>query len=244
MINYIRVMRKFIATGALLVLALPVVFAQGRRGETGADRAPKDPIVEAIVKEEQSNSQLQLLAHQLFDSIGPRLVGTPQMEAARDWALVNYKNWGIPAETQNWGIWRGWERGISHIDMVSPRVRTLEATQLAWCPSMGNKTVTAGFVILPDLADSLAYAAWMPSVKGKFVMVSMLQPTGRPDDNWEEFGTAESVKKMKDQRKEVTENWNARLKKSGYTTRTLPVALEKAGAAGCCQFLLVGGFWC
>ena len=31
-------------------------------------------------------------------------------------------------------------------------------------------------------------------------MISMNQPTGRPDYNWEEFGTKESVQKMKDTR--------------------------------------------
>jgi len=230
-------MKNLIITSVLMALALPGAFAQARR-DAGADQGPKDPVVDAIIQEETNNSQLKLLAHQLFDSIGPRLVGTPQMESARDWAINNYKNWGINAEAQNWGVWRGWERGISHIDMVSPRVRSLEATQLAWCPSMGNKTVTAGLVILPDLADSAAYAAWLPSVKGKFVMVSMLQPTGRPDDNWEQFGTQESIKKMKDDRKNITDNWNARIKKSGYTTRTLPVALEKAGAVG-----VVSSYW-
>ncbi len=230
-------MRKLITTSIALLLALPAIFAQGRR-ETTPDHAPKEPIVERIIEEEKNNSLLKLLAHQLFDSIGPRLVGTPQMEAARDWALAKYKGWGIGAEAQNWGVWRGWERGISHIDMISPRLRTLEATQLAWSPSTGVKAVTAGLVILPDLVDSATYAAWMPSVKGKFVMVSMLQPTGRPDDNLEQFGTAESVQKIKDQRKEITDNWNARIKKSGYTTRTLPVALEKAGAVG-----IVSSFW-
>lgn len=238
MIHYFRIMRKFTTTAALLfVLNLPAVFAQNR-GQAGPDQAPKDPIVEAILKEAQGNSQLQLLAHQLLDSIGPRLVGTPQMEAARDWALSKYKSWGITAEAQNWGLWRGWERGVSHVDMVSPRVRTLEATQLAWCPSMGNKTVTAGLVILPDLADSAAYKAWMPSVKGKFVMVSMLQPTGRPDDQWEQFGTRESIAKMKDQRNKMTDNWNARIRKAGYNARTLPVALENAGAAG-----VISSYW-
>ena len=152
-------MRKLIATSVVLALAWVGAYAQGRR-EAGPDRAPKDPVVEAIIKEEQDNSQLKLLAHELFDSIGPRLVGTPQMEQARDWALSKYKSWDIHAEAQNWGVWKGWERGVSHIDMVSPRVRTLEATQLAWCPNMGNKTVTAGLVILPDLPDSASYAAW------------------------------------------------------------------------------------
>ena len=230
-------MRKPIATSILLALACAGAYAQGRP-EAGPDRAPKNPVVEAIIKEEHDNSMLKLLAHELFDSIGPRLVGTPQMEQARDWALAKYKGWGIHAEAQNWGIWRGWERGISHIDMVTPRVRTLEATQLAWCPGMGNKTVTAGLVILPNLADSAAYAAWMSSVKGKFVMVSMLQPTGRPDEHWELYGTAASFQKIKDERKEMTDNWNNRIKKTGFTTRTLPVELEKAGAAG-----IVGSYW-
>lgn len=217
----------------LLAFAIPATFAQ-----TAPTQASKDSVVEAILQEEKSNSQLQILAHQLFDSIGPRLVGTPQMEAARDWALSKYKSWGIPAEAQNWGVWRGWERGISHVDMISPRVRSLEATQLAWSPSTGNKTITAGLVIFPDLADSAAYAAWLPTVKGKFVLVSALQPTGRPDDNWDQFGTAESIKKIRDTRKEITDNWSNRLKNSGYNNRTLPAALEKAGAVG-----VVSSYW-
>src|SRR5688572_20975328 len=94
-IPYIRLMRKFTTTSAfLLLLNLPGAFAQVRL-QTGADQAPKDPIVEAIIKEAQTNSQLKPLAHQLIDSIGPRLVGTPQMESARDWALAKYKSWGI-----------------------------------------------------------------------------------------------------------------------------------------------------
>jgi len=50
------------------------------------------------------------------------------------------------------------------------------------------------------VADSLAFQKWLPSVKGKFVMISMNQPTGRPDYNWEEFGTKESFEKMKTER--------------------------------------------
>ena len=131
----------------------------------------QSPVVDGIIQEETNHSQLQTLAHELFDSIGPRLVGSPQIEQARDWALARYKSWGIDAHEEKWGVWRGWERGISHIDMVSPRVRTLEATQLAWCPDMHGKTVTAELVILPNLADSAAFAQWLPGVRGKFVMV-------------------------------------------------------------------------
>ncbi len=192
----------------------------------------KDSIVEGIVKEATENSQLEKLAHELMDGIGPRLVGSPKMQQAHDWAVAKYSSWGITARNEKWGEWRGWERGISHIDMMSPWVKSLEGTQLAWCPSTIGKAVIADVIIVPDVADSLAFQKWLPTVKGKFVMISMNQPTGRPDYNWEEFGTKESFDKMKSARTTQTDAWTERIKKTGYTNNTLPVALEKAGAVG------------
>jgi carboxypeptidase Q len=191
-----------------------------------------NPVINSIMTEETSNSQLEKLAHELFDGVGPRLVGTPQMKQANDWAVAKYKSWDIQAKNEKWGEWRGWERGISHIDMVSPRVKSLEGTQLAWSPGMGKKTTTAEIIILPDVADSVAFQQWLPNVKGKFVMISMLQPTGRPDYNWQEFALKESFDKMKADRTAQTDAWKKRISKTGFTNKTLPVALENAGAAG------------
>ncbi|MEJ0034234.1 MAG: hypothetical protein WDO15_29615 [Bacteroidota bacterium] len=42
------------------------------------------------------------------------------MQRAHDWAVAKYTSWNIPARNEKWGEWRGWERGITHIDMVSP----------------------------------------------------------------------------------------------------------------------------
>ncbi|MBS1567064.1 MAG: peptidase M28, partial [Bacteroidetes bacterium] len=209
---------------------------------TVAAQSPDSVIAAAIVKEATEHSQLETLAHELFDRIGPRLVGTPQMKQAADWALAHYKEWGIPAHTENWGQWQGWERGVSHIDMIAPRVRSLEGTQLAWSPATGPKGITAGLIILPDLADSIAFKQWLPNVKGKFVMISMLQPTGRPDYNWQEFGTKESFDKMKAARDAQTEAWRKRIAKTGYTNKTLPPALENAGAAGIVSNTWSAGF--
>src|SRR5260370_15253768 len=75
-------------------------------------------VIDQIVKEETENSQIEKLAHELFDGIGPRLVGSPQMQKAHDWAVAKYTGWGIEARNEKWGEWRGWERGISHIDMI------------------------------------------------------------------------------------------------------------------------------
>ena len=197
-------------------------------------RAPKpvDPVVQKMIDEETANSQLKQIAHELLDKIGPRLVGSPKMQQANDWAVAKYKGWGIDARNEKWGEWGGWDRGITHIDMILPWVRSLEGTQLAWSPSTKGKTVSAEVVILPDLTDSIEYTKWMPSVKGKFVLISMAQPTGRSEANWKEFGTENSVQKMNRERDSLTRAWNERLRKAGYTIRTLPVALEKAGALG------------
>ena len=189
-------------------------------------------VVEKIVQEENNNSQLKTLAHELFDKIGPRLVGTPQMKKANDWAVDKYTGWGINARNEQWGEWKGWERGITHIDMLSPRVKSLEGTQLSWSPSTKGKAVKAEIVIIPDVQDSLAFQNWLPNVKGKFVMISMNQPTGRPDDNWQQFATKESFDKLKKERSEQTEAWRKRLSKTGYSSRMLPLLLEKAGAVG------------
>jgi carboxypeptidase Q len=192
----------------------------------------QDPVVDAIVKEETENSQLEKLAHELLDGIGPRLVGTPQMQQAHDWAIAQYTGWGISAKNEKWGEWRGWERGVSHIDMVYPRVKSLEGMQLAWSPGTGGKTLTAEVIIVPDVSDSIAFQKWLPNAKGKFVLISMNQPTGRPDYNWDEFGTKESAEKMKTGRTVLTDAWTKRIKNTGKDNKTLPVALEKAGAAG------------
>ena len=192
----------------------------------------KDPVTDAIVKEATENSQLEKLGHELMDQVGPRLVGTPQMKMANDWAVKKYTDWGISAKNEKWGDWRGWERGITHIDMISPRMKSLEGMQLAWSPSTSSKGVSGSVIIIPDLADSVAFKNWLPNVKGKIVLVSMAQPTGRPDYNWTEFGTKESIEKMKKDRTEKTQAWTSRIRKTGYTARTLPVALENAGAIG------------
>ncbi|GHA55456.1 M20/M25/M40 family metallo-hydrolase [Pontibacter akesuensis] len=199
---------------------------------TLAQAQVKDPVVEGIVKEATENSHLEGLAHELLDGIGPRLVGTPEMQKAHDWAVAKYKDWGIEAKNEQWGEWRGWQRGTTHVDMVHPRVQSLEATQLAWSPATKGKGVTAELITLPDVKDSAAFQKWLPNVKGKLVMISMQQPTGRPDYNWEEFATKESLAKMKEDRDAQAEAWNELMKNTGYNSRTLPAALEKAGAAG------------
>jgi len=211
-------MNKKLLFSALFLCASASVFAQDKK------------IIENIVKEVNENSQLEKLAHELLDVVGPRLVGSPQMKQANDWAVKKYSDWGISAKNEKWGEWAGWERGITHIDLVSPRVRTLEGTQLAWSPSTNGKAINAEAIILPEITDSVSFQKWLPNVKGKIVLISMNQLSGRPEKNWEEFATKDLFEKFKKGKADATKAWAASLAKTGLTAKTLPVALENAGA--------------
>lgn len=206
-------------------------------------------VIDQMITEANENSQLKKLGHELMDVVGPRLVGTPQMKAAHDWAVNKYQSWGIPARNEKWGEWRGWERGITHIDMIAPRVQSLRGMQLAWSPSTSDKGVKAEVILLPKVANKAEFEKWLPNVKGKFVMVSMEQPTGRPDYNWEEFATEESFEKMKKERNELRKAWSDNIKNTGYgnwrgsaLNREGIQKLEEAGAVGIVQSRWSNGF--
>ena len=197
-----------------------------------------DEVVEKMIDEVYTNSQVEKLSHELFDVIGPRLVGTPQMKNAHDWAVNKYKSWGIKSYLHEWGVWRGWERGITHIDMLKPRVRTLAGRQLAWSPSTSKRGVTAELTKIPQINNKEDFEQWLKTIKGKFILVSQNQITGRPDSQWEEYSTEESFEKMKKDRDKISEDWYSNIRKSGYGYRDISKAFEDAGAVG-----LISSYW-
>lgn len=230
--------RRLAHKAAVLIctIAFATISAVAQPWQDGSQ--PLDPVIESIVKEVNENSQLERLAHELLDIVGPRLVGTPQMDHAHDWAIKTFEGWGIAARNEQFGEWRGWERGISHIDMVYPRVKTLYGTQLAWSPTTNGQAVEGEVVVLADVADSTEFKAWLPTVRGKYVLINMLQPTGRTVANWEEYGRPESIEKINRERDSLSAAWNERIIRTGATANSLPGVLEDAGAAG-----IVMSYW-
>lgn len=230
--NQIKVKKKILYTVLLGIGAQFAVYGQTTNSIAGQVNKKGDPIIKQIIDEAQTNSQLEQLAFELLEFVGPRLVGTPGMTKANDWALSKFESWGIPAQKQQFGEWRGWERGISHIDMVYPRIKTLAGTQLAWSPSTKGKTIVGEVIPLGNFKDSIEFQAWLPSVKGKYVMIAMPQPTGRPDRNWEEYGKTESIEKMNKERDAKSAAWNKRIRATGMSANSIPSVLEEAGAVG------------
>lgn len=208
------------------VWMLSVVFATGLQAQT------QDAVVKSIMDETYNNSQLEQLAYELLDGIGPRLVGSPKMQQSHDWAVNRFKNWGINARNEQWGEWKSWERGSTTIEMVAPYAKSIEGMQLAFSPATPAKGLTADVVMMPIFASTAEFNAWLPKVKGKLVMVSQYQASGRPEYNWKEFATPESFEKMQNESRAASEAWQNSIKATGETSRTLNAKLEAAGAAG------------
>ncbi len=207
-------------------LMLSTVFAAGLNAQT------QDQMTKSIMDETYNNSQLEKLAYELLDGIGPRLVGSPKMQQSHDWAVNQFKSWGIDARNEQWGEWKSWERGTSSLEMVYPYAKSLEGMQLAFSPATPAKGLTADVVMLPTFSSKEDFIKFLSSVKGKLVMVSQYQPSGRPEYNWKEFATPESFEKMQAESKAASEAWQNSIKASGETSRTLNAKLEAAGAAG------------
>ncbi|MCS3870196.1 hypothetical protein J3D55_003112 [Chryseobacterium ginsenosidimutans] len=214
------------------VMPAIVVATQFSLAQTTAGSQEKlNPVVQSFVNEINTNSQLENMAHDLLDGIGPRLVGTPEMLAANEWTANKLRSWDIEANLQQFGTWKGWQRGITHVDMVYPRIKSLSATQLAWSPAT-RKAIEAEVIILPKVSSKAEFDKWLPSAKGKIVLIAQYQKIGRSDEQIKEFATPELYEKLKKEKEQASKDFQNYVKSIGYDNNSLPEALEKAGAAG------------
>ena len=243
-------MRKigFAAAAVMLGVAMP---------SAGQTFPTDDAVIRRIWQMGMEESQIESLAQTLMDSIGPRLVGSPEIKAGNDWLVRMYTGWGIPARNEQYGTWTGWRRGVSHIDLLAPRVRSLEGTMLAWSPGTNGRPAEGPVAILPDVADAAAFQAWLPQAKGKFIAIDFAQPTCRPDAQWQEYGAGgagggrggrgggaapqSSYERMAQARAEARSAFSQRIVKAGFAnngranTAALRLKLEEAGALGILQ---------
>jgi len=98
--------------------------AQGQFQPSGF--AVDDPVLRRIWAIGNDSSRLPRLAEVLFDSLGPRLTASPGMTAAQNWLIATYNSWGITARKEQYGTWRSWRRGTTHMsrerrDVFQPR---------------------------------------------------------------------------------------------------------------------------
>ena len=187
------------------------------------------------------NSQTEQLAHVLMDRIGPRLAGTPGLAAAQDWLVELYESWGVTARKEQYGTWNGWRAGMLHVDMVEPRVQTLEAELLAWSPATNG--MVEGEVVMPPagLTEQTA-REWLETVRGKFVLMSAPQQMCRAPQELQRYARPETVMRLDSLGRATSQEWQARLQSLTPGFQAVQDTVDQAGALGLLSSRWSGGW--
>ncbi len=226
---------------AVTLISLFIFLWMGSSLTASAQTYPTDdPVIQQMWETGIENSMTRELAHELMDVIGPRLTGTSGLSDAQDWVYEKYESWGIDVSKEDVGTWLGWEQGILHVDMISPRVVSLEAELLAWSP--GTDGVVEASVALPpaDLSEENV-EEWLSTIKGKFVMTSAPEAMCRARQELEANARPETVTRLNDERRATAIDWNTRMSAIG-DFRSRESKLDSAGVAGFISSRWSGGW--
>ncbi len=207
-------MRSILRSAPALLAATGLLISTAKAADA-QQLATDDPVLQEIWTEAMNNSELESLAQALLDSIGPRLTASPGIEAAQDWAVKMLQSWGVEARTEQYGTWEGWDRGPSHVDLMEPRVRSLEGRILAWSPGTGGRPVEGGVTYPPEIGSPADWQSFLGSVAGKWVMLSAPEPTCRANEQWLEFAMRGSAQRMDEARSTARQAWNRSLAATG-----------------------------
>jgi carboxypeptidase Q len=123
-------------------------------------------------EEALERSRVMEWIHNLTDRYGPRLTGSPNLEAAGEWTLETMTSWGFQNATKDpweWGN-TGWENTYYSGHMVTPVYQALYAEVLGWTPSTnGAERGRAVHVVPPSDVTQEQLDAYIASIRGDLV---------------------------------------------------------------------------
>ena len=162
--------------------------SEPRADEPAPALSPADADALARIWEEaHAESQVMAYVHQMTDVFGPRLTGSPALEASGRWVMETALGFGADrafAHRWDWGH-PGWTNEYAAVHMTAPRQQPLVAEVLAWTPGTDGR-VEAGAVYIeapddPTEADLAAYFASLEDqVRGAAVMVGSADAAPSP----------------------------------------------------------------
>lgn len=117
------------------------------------------------------HSRIMDYATALFDDIGPRLTGSPNLAKADAWTRDQFAAMGCTnAHLESWGDFgMGWRQISTSIDMASPDTAVFIGQATPWSPATAG-TVHADVIAVPDLKEEKDLDAWKGKLRGKIVL--------------------------------------------------------------------------
>lgn len=133
---------------------------------------PDLQMVNRIKTEAFRHSKVMENAFFLTDVYGPRLTGSPNIQAAGEWAVKRMQEWGLKnTGLEKWGPFgRGWTCTYFSANLKEPEYAPLIGFARPW--SMGTDGPISGTPVLAVLEREEDLARWKGKLKGKIVLTA------------------------------------------------------------------------
>jgi carboxypeptidase Q len=173
--------------GVILIFICNLLVAQKNTKETApvVDHAAAESIdlnmYQQIREEGLHHPHIMEYASGLFDGIGPRLTGSPNMKRANEWTREQLTAMGCSnVHLEDWGEFgMGWQQRNTWIRMVSPDAAVFIAQATPWSAAT-NGAITAPVVavVAKEEKDLDQYKG---KLAGKIVLLGKLPTPGKDD---------------------------------------------------------------
>ena len=163
-----------IALCGLITAQTPQSSAQRTPEQQQAYRAAMEVADQNIADEVKAHSELMKNLEYLTTQIGPRLTGSSQMQAASDWTLKRFQDYGVEAHLETASIDHAWTRGVETAEITSPIQRQIGIRALGWSKATAGDV--SGNVVAIDVRQPSDFDAYKGKLKGAIVLA------GKPAD--------------------------------------------------------------
>ena len=147
----------------------PPAAPQRTAEQRAAYRKAMEDADQKIAAEVKAHSELVKNLEYLTTQIGPRLTGSPQMQAASDWTLKRFKDYGVDAHLETTEIAHSWTRGLETAEITGPIQKRIGIHAFGW--SKATPGEIAGNVVLLDIKSASDIDQYKGRLKGAIVMM-------------------------------------------------------------------------
>lgn len=183
----IRTRRPLLAIAIAVVLSglitaqAPQTSPQRTSEQQQSYRKAMEEADEKIADEVKTHSELMKNLEYLTTQIGPRLTGSKQMQAASDWTLKRFQDYGVDAHLETTNIDHAWTRGIETAEITSPIQQRIGIRALGWSKATNGNV--SGKVIAINLQKPSDLDAYKGKLKGAIVMTRKPADLSKADPN-------------------------------------------------------------
>lgn len=177
----LQTVASVIVFSGLMTAQAPQTTTQRTLEQRQSYRKAMEEADQKIADAVKANSELMKNLEYLTTRIGPRLTGSQQMQAASDWTLKHFEDYGIEAHLETATIAHAWTRGIETAEITSPIRRSIGIRALGWSKATDGEV--SGKVTAIDIQKPSDLDAYKGKFKGAVVLAGKPRDLSTQDPN-------------------------------------------------------------